>query len=128
MHRHNSCRAYPAEHDAGRDDVRDTGQAVLLPGTHRTSSYLAVAGDDARPQPALGLPRRRHRGLRPRAAGACRTPHPEGHATRRFRYSDEAPTDAEHFDDNGVNAALDVLVRNGLVRPVARMRPLAVLH
>ena len=33
-----------------------------------------------------------------------------------------------HYDDNGVNAALDVLVRNGLVRPVARMRPLAVLH
>ena len=34
----------------------------------------------------------------------------------------------DHLDDNGVNAALDVLVRNGLVKPVARMRPLAVLH
>jgi len=35
---------------------------------------------------------------------------------------------AWHFDDRGVNAALDVLVRNGLVKPVARMRPIAVLH
>jgi tRNA-splicing ligase RtcB len=52
----------------------------------------------------------------------------QGRATRRYRYCDEAPTDAPHVDDNGVNAALDVLVRNGLVSPLARMRPLAVLH
>ncbi len=53
---------------------------------------------------------------------------PEGRSTLRFRYTDEAPTRASHFDDNGVNAALGVLVGNGLVTPVARMRPLAVLH
>jgi hypothetical protein len=53
---------------------------------------------------------------------------PQGRSTRRYRYDDGAPTDAAHYDDNGVNAALDVLVRNGLVTPVARMRPIAVLH
>ena len=46
----------------------------------------------------------------------------------RYRYSDSAPTEVTHFDDNGVLAALDVLRRNALVRPVARMRPIAVLH
>jgi len=41
---------------------------------------------------------------------------------------DAAPTIAPHFDDVGVDAALRVLERNGLVNPVARMRPIAVLH
>ena len=44
VHRHNSCRAYPAEMMPAGTTFATTGQAVLLPGTHRTSSYLAVAG------------------------------------------------------------------------------------
>jgi RNA-splicing ligase RtcB len=105
----------------------ETGQAVLLPGTHRTSSFLAVAGPSSR--------RSLHSACH--GAGTVVSDHvrrglsaadPEGRTTRRYRYTDQAPTDAAHYDDNGVNAALDVLVRNGLVTPVARMRPLAVLH
>ncbi len=127
VHRHNSCRAYPAELMPAGSTFARTGQAVLLPGTHRTSSYLAVAG----PSSTRSLHSACH------GAGTVVSEHVrrglsdldrQGRATRRYRYSDEAPTDAPHFDDNGVNAALDVLVRNGLVSPVARMRPLAVLH
>ena len=33
-----------------------------------------------------------------------------------------------HLDDKGIDEVLGVLVRGGLVRPVARMRPFAVLH
>ena len=54
--------------------------------------------------------------------------HPGGHETLRFRYSDAAPARVTQLDDNGVNAALGVLVDNGIVRPVARMRPIAVLN
>ena len=127
VHRHNSCRAYPAELMPAGTTFAETGQAVLLPGTHRTSSYLAVAGPTSR--------RSLHSACH--GAGTVVSDHvrrglsaadPEGRTTRRYRYTDEAPTDAAHYDDNGVNAALDVLVRNGLVTPVARMRPLAVLH
>jgi RNA-splicing ligase RtcB len=127
VHRHNACRAHPAERMAPGSTFARTGQAVLLPGTHRTSSYLAVAG----PGSAASLHSACHgagtvvsslveRGL----SGE----HPARHETRRYRYDDTAPTTVQHFDDRGVNAALDVLVRNGLVSPVARMRPLAVLH
>lgn len=127
VHRHNSCRAYPADLMTPGTTFADTGQAVLLPGTHRTSSYLAVAGDSA----ATSLHSACHgagsvvsslvkRGI----SGAD----PLGRSTLRFRYDDGAPTSADHFDDKGVNAALDVLVRHGLVKPVARMRPVAVLH
>src|SRR3954447_2505194 len=127
VHRHNSCRAYPAERMPAGTTFARTGQAVLLPGTHRTSSYLAVAG----PSSERSLHSACH------GAGTVVSDHvrrglsatdPQGRSTLRFRYSDQAPTDAAHYDDNGVNAALDVLVRNGLVTPVARMRPLAVLH
>ena len=32
------------------------------------------------------------------------------------------------LDDRGVDEALAILTRNGLVRPVARLHPVAVLH
>lgn len=127
VHRHNSCRAYPAQMMAAGTTFAETGQAVLLPGTHRTSSYLAVAADTS----GTSLHSACHgagtvvsdlvrRGISGRD--------PLGRSTQRYQYDDSAPTTAPHFDDRGVNAALDVLVRNGLVHPVARMRPVAVLH
>jgi RNA-splicing ligase RtcB len=104
-----------------------TGQAVLLPGTHRTSSYLAVAGERC----ADSLHSACH------GAGTVidqfekdgrSTLHVGGHATRRYRYSDGDPVSTPHLDDHGVNAAMSVLTRHRIVRPVARMRPFAVLH
>lgn len=127
VHRHNSCRAFPADMCAPNTVFRQTGQAVLLPGTSRTSSYLAVAG----PKAEDSLYSACH------GAGTLVSSfvergtsdlHPNNHSTLRFRYKDTAPERTMHFDDNGVNAALDVLVGNGLVRPIARMRPFAVLN
>jgi tRNA-splicing ligase RtcB len=127
LHRHNSCRAYPAERMPEGTTFARTGQAVLIPGTHRTSSFLAVAGDHAETS------------LYSACHGAGTVVEdfvdsgrsgldPQGRSTLRFRYSDEAPSRAEHFDDNGVASAVGVLQGFGLVRPVARMRPIAVLH
>jgi RNA-splicing ligase RtcB len=127
VHRHNSCRAFPASMMTPGTTFADTGQAVLLPGTHRTSSYLAVAGDKA----ANSLYSACHGAgtvVKDLVTRGISDNDPMGRKTRRYRYDDAAPTDAYHFDDLGVDAALDVLVRNGLVKPVARMRPVAVLH
>jgi RNA-splicing ligase RtcB len=127
VHRHNACRAFPAELAPAGTVFARTGQAVLLPGTHRTSSYLAVAGPRARDSLYSAC-----HGAGTLVAdfaerGRSRS-HPGGHETLRFRYSDAAPARVTHLDDNGVNAALAVLVDNGIVRPVARMRPIAVLN
>jgi len=127
VHRHNSCRAYPAELAPAGTVFARTGQAVLLPGTCRTSSYLAVAG----PQSAASLHSACHGAgtlVADFAERGLSLSHPAGHHTLRFRYDDAAPVRVPHLDDAGVNAALGVLVDNGLVRPVARMRPLAVLN
>jgi tRNA-splicing ligase RtcB len=127
VHRHNSCRAYPAERCAPGTTFATTGQAVLLPGTSRTSSYLAVAG----PAAADSLYSACHGAgtlVSDFAANGLSAGHPDGHTTLRFGYGDAAPVRTRHFDDNGVNAALGVLVDHGLIRPVARLRPLAVLN
>jgi tRNA-splicing ligase RtcB (3'-phosphate/5'-hydroxy nucleic acid ligase) len=127
VHRHNACRAFPASMMTPGTTFAETGQAVLLPGTHRTSSYLAVAGDRA----ATSLYSACHGAgtvVSDLVSRGVSGDDPLKRKTRRYRYDDGAPTDAHHFDDRGVNAALDVLVRHGLVRPVARMRPIAVLH
>ena len=127
VHRHNSCRAFPASRMTPGTAFGTVGQAVLLPGTHRTSSYLCVAGTDA------------ERSLYSACHGAgtvidkfvndgVSAADHVGRSTLRFRYDDAAPTVVPHLDDRGVDAALRILVTNGLVRPVARMRPMAVLH
>ena len=127
VHRHNSCRAYPADLMTPGTTFAETGQAVLLPGTCRTSSYLGVAGAHA----VDSLYSACH-GAGTLVAGFAEDGrsnlHPDGHKTLRFRYDDTAPAEVTHLDDNGVNAAAGILVDHGLVRLVARLRPLAVLN
>jgi RNA-splicing ligase RtcB len=127
VHRHNSCRAYPASRMPAGTTFAKTGQALLIPGTHRTSSYVGVAGPNA----ADSLHSACH------GAGSIisdfetrglSTTHPEARATLRFRYDRDASEAVPHLDDRGVDEALDILRSNGLVRPVARMRPMGVLH
>jgi len=126
VHRHNACRAYPAALMAGHPAFAETGQPLLLPGTNRTSSYLCV--------PAAGV----HRSLYTachgtgsiisafQRSGRSRRD-PRARTTTRYSYDGAAPAEVPHLDDNGVNEALGILTGHGLVRPVARMRPFAVL-
>ena len=99
---------------------------MLIPGTHRTSSYLCVAGGST-----AALYSACHGAGTVVADFARRglsTQDERQRSTLRFRYNDAAPTGAAHLDDKGIDEVLGVLVRGGLVRPVARMRPFAVLH
>ena len=127
VHRHNSCRAFPAERMPDGSVFATTGQAVLLPGTHRTSSYLAVAGErcgDSLHSACHGA----GTVIEQFEKDGRSTLDAAGRSTRRYRYTDESPSSTPHLDDHGVNAAMSVLTRYRIVRPVARMRPFAVLH
>ncbi len=127
MHRHNSSRAFPAAMMAAHPVFATTGQPVLLPGSNRTSSFLCVAGDDA----DATLHTTCHgtgtiiADFEKRGLSAV---DPQGRSTLRFRYDTAAPERVPHLDDRGVTAGLDILVRNGIVRPVARMRPIAGMN
>lgn len=126
VHRHNAARAWPARKMVGHPAFAVSGQPLLVPGTNRTSSYLCV------PAEHVG------RSLYTACHGTGSVidaferdgrsgPHPRGLHTRRFSYDGTAPREVPHLDDRGVDAALRILIDHGLVRPVARMRPLAVL-
>lgn len=126
VHRHNATRAFGPDRMIGHPVFSQTGQPVLLPGTTRTSSYVCLPGTDA------------HRSLHTACHGSGSIidafvrdgrsgPDPRGRTTDRFRYSDTAPQTVAHFDDRGVDEALGILTGHGLVRPVARLRPFAVL-
>jgi tRNA-splicing ligase RtcB len=127
VHRHNSARAFPASRMRGHRVFASTGMPLLLPGTNRTSSYLCVAAEGA----DQSLYSASHgtgsiisdfekRGLSGRD--------PQGHTTLRFGYKDTSVAVVPHLDDKGVNEGLRILADNQLVRPVARLRPFAVLN
>jgi len=126
VHRHNACRAYPAAQMTDHPFFAKTGQPLLLPGTNRTSSYLCVPQETA------------HRSLYTACHGTGSIisafersgrsgPDPLNRTTARHRYDGTAPAEVPHLDDRGVDEALGILTGHGLVRPVARMRPFAVL-
>lgn len=126
VHRHNSCRAFPAERMRHHPVFGITGQPLLLPGTNRTSSYLCVADTQAE----RSLHSACHGAgtmIADFAARGLSRSHPEGHLTLRFRYDDDACERVPHLDDRGVDEALRILTDHRLVRPVARLRPFAVL-
>ena len=127
VHRHNTARAYPADRMADHPIFSKIGQPILLPGTNRTSSYLCVAGEDA------------NRSLYSACHGAGSTikrfasdgrsrADSRGRVTLRYDYRGAGPLEVPHLDDAGIDATLAVLVENGIVTPVARLRPFAVLN
>ncbi|MFH8933322.1 RtcB family protein [Streptomyces griseosporeus] len=126
VHRHNAARAWTPEMMAGHPAFARTGQPLLVPGTNRTSSFLCVPAPQA------------HRSLYTACHGTgsiigafARSgrsgPDPLRRSTVRFTYDRAAPRVVPQLDDVGVDAAVAILTGSGLVRPVARLRPFAVL-
>jgi len=126
VHRHNSARAFPASRLAAHPVFAQTGQPLLLPGTNRTCSFLCVAGEGARHSlfsACHGTGSIIQSFVRRGLSG----PDPEGRDTLRFGYRQAEPVRVPHLDSRGVEEGLRILVRHDIVRPVARLRPLAVL-
>lgn len=127
VHRHNATRAYPPSMMAGHPVFAETGQPVLVPGTCRTSSYLCVGSEGG----ARSLYSACH-GTGSIIADFVRRglcgPHPERRSTLCFGYRSQEPVEVPHLDDAGVDDGLRTLVEHDVVRPVARLRPFAVLR
>jgi tRNA-splicing ligase RtcB len=127
VHRHNAARALPASRMSDHPLFGQIGQPLLLPGTNRTSSYLCVAGEGA----ATSLYSASHgagSNVKRFAQRGLSGPDPLGRTTLRFGYRHRGALVVEQLDDRGVDDTLDVLARHDVVRPVARLRPFAVLN
>ena len=99
----------------------------MLPGTNRTSSYLCVAGEGA-VSSVYSASHGAGSAIKQFVADGLSGLDPEGRKTLRFDYSRGEPTDVEQLDDRGVDETLGILRRHDILRPVARLRPFAVLN
>jgi len=127
VHRHNAARAYPASRMTHHPLFGRTGQPLLLPGTNRTSSYLCVAGEGAG-ESLYSVSHGAGSNIKHFVANGLSDRDPNGRKTLRFRYTRDSPVEVEQLDDAGVDDALGVLAAHDIVRPVARLRPFAVLN
>ena len=126
VHRYKVSRAYPPSRMPDHPVFRITGQPVLLPGMNRTSSYLCVA-DEGASESLYSTSHGTGSVISDFEARGLSGPDPRRRTTLRYSYSDAAPVEVPHLDDRGIDHALQILVRNGIVRPVVRLRPLAGL-
>jgi tRNA-splicing ligase RtcB (3'-phosphate/5'-hydroxy nucleic acid ligase) len=121
VHRHNAARVAPPSALPSGSPYRETGQPVLLPGTERTVSYLCVGGAGA----AGTLYSVNHGAGHP--ASLLGRPLPDAAATRVYGYDEQPPVARPHLSDDGMMAVVKTLAGVDLARPVARLRPVAVL-
>jgi tRNA-splicing ligase RtcB len=122
VHRHNAVRVTPPSCLPAGSPYSETGHPVLLPGTERTSSYLCASSEGA-------------------AASQHSASHGAGHAvlalgrekddptntTRVYVYGNRPVERRPGLSDDGVDAVLQALTIHDIARPVARLRPVAVL-
>ena len=127
VHRHNAARAYPASRMSHHPVFGRIGQPLLLPGTNRTSSYLCVAGEGAAAS-LYSAPHGAGTTVKDFAATGLSQADPRGRVTLKYGYSGETPTEVEQLDDRAIDDTLAVLHDEDIVRPVARLRPFAVLN
>jgi tRNA-splicing ligase RtcB len=103
-----------------------TGQPLLLPGTNRTSSYLCVAGEGAH-RSLYSVSHGSGSNIKSFVTRGLSGPDPRKRVTLRFDYAGNVQ-EVEQLDDAGLEDTLSVLTRHDIVRPVARLRPFAVLN
>jgi tRNA-splicing ligase RtcB (3'-phosphate/5'-hydroxy nucleic acid ligase) len=127
VHRHNTVRAYPAARMTGHAIFGQTGQPVLVPGTNRTCSYLCV-GSDGSDQALFSACHGTGSIIDDFASRGLSSADPEGHTTLRFSYKHPEPKVVQHLDNRGVDEGISILASNDIVKPVARLRPFAVLN
>lgn len=121
VHRHNAARVVPPSALPTGSPYRGTGQPVLMPGTERIASYLCVGGTGA----ATSLYSVNHGAGQ--LAMQMGKPLPDAATTRVYGYADQPPVKRTHLSADGVAAVVKVLADADLARPVARLRPVAVL-
>jgi len=121
VHRHNAARIAPPFALPADSPYRETGQPVLMPGTERIASYLCVSGAEA----ATSLYSVNHGAGQ--LAMRMGKPSPDAAATRVYGYDGQPPVERPHLSADGVVAVVKALTGADLARPVARLRPVAVL-
>ncbi len=131
VHRKGATRAF----GPGQPDVpeiyRQVGQPVLIPGTMGTASYILVGTSGAKETffsvcHGAGRTMSRHAALRARSGQAVKEELEKGGiAVRTFSIKDLAEEAPLAYKD--INNVVEVVVKAGLAKLVARLKPLGVV-
>jgi tRNA-splicing ligase RtcB len=130
VHRKGATRALAAGHPDLPPVYRDSGQPVLVPGSMGTASYVLVGGKDneafASTCHGAGRTMSRHAAMRGSSGVELRNRLRREGITVKTRSLHSLPEESpEAYKD--VDEVVRVCDEVGLSRPVARLRPLAVL-
>lgn len=122
VHRHNAVRVQPPEHLPADSPFRPYGVPIILPGFNDTSSFLAIPG----PEASRTLYSADHGGakLMGRMDSLGEGP---SRVTRKYSYTRSNVVEAPHRGDHGMEALIQTLDDAKVIKPMARMTPLAVL-
>jgi RNA-splicing ligase RtcB len=122
VHRHNAVRVQPPEHLPADSPFRSYGAPIILPGFNDTSSFLAVPG----PEAAHTLYSADHGGakLMERMDSLGDGP---SRVTWKYSYTKSEVVEAPHRGDRGIETLIRTLDEAKIIKPIARMTPLAVL-
>lgn len=123
-HRHNSCRVYPPSRLQTHPVFSVTGHPVILPGTNQTSSFICAGSEGSvathfTVDHGLGAIQKRYE--------KNGTLQETGEHTLLFNYLKDVPDKVARLDDSAVNGAVKTLSCAEIIRPIARLRPLATL-
>ncbi|MCI0513020.1 RtcB family protein [candidate division KSB1 bacterium] len=124
VHRHNACRAYPRSQCRAHPHFHHTGQPVLLPGTNRTASFLGVAGEGLK-QTYYSI----DHGLGSIQVQAEKAATVTDHtaSVRLYEFGQMSPQILPLYPTSVYDPVWDLYQQADLVRPVARLTPLATL-
>ncbi len=125
MHRHNTCRILPCSQFPADSLFSRTGQPTFIPGFNTTSSYMAVAGNSCE----LALNSIDHGAGKSIdkciAQGMCKQYSDRN--TLIFNYKENDPLFKRHYTDEGILEVVNLLTEKKIIKPIARLRPLAAL-
>jgi len=131
VHRKGATRAFPPGHPEIPSDHRVFGQIVLIPGSMGTASYITIAGSRAK-ETWWSAPHGAGRWMSRAAATRAVSPREviemlekKGVLVRAATMRELAEETPDAYKD--VDKVVDVAIRAGIVKPIARLVPLAVV-
>lgn len=125
MHRHNTCRILPRTSFPEDSLYSKTGQPLFIPGYNTTSSFVAVAGDNC----GLSLNSVDHgagKSIDNFIEKGISKQYPD-RETMIYNYKKNKPLAKKQYTDEGISGVVDLLAKKEIVKPIARLRPLAAL-
>ena len=124
IHRHNSVRIPPMSELDNHPVFSEYGYPLIIPGTDRTSTYICIRGND----PEKTINSMDHGfGQLVKNMLLSGNSSPKNSKTRMFNYTETGFTENHLLNDDFLDDRIHYLENEGILKPVARLRPFATL-